>query len=1382
MFGGLEIKGAAATASKDGDGEPDPTPDHSVPAAPSPGMSMSSFGFMNVGAPAEPMPAAPAPAAVSSFSFLNPTAPEPAPVTVTAPATPTPPSPAATATATATAAVTSGFSFMMPESTTTTTTDPAVENPAPPSVASSSAAADASPSSGFDFMNSMATSAAAPDAAITPAAAAVVEESIIPTIAEETPAAADATPAASGGFWSLTETPLVDPSDGSSPAVPPAMPTTVHTRNNSFSSVSSALSANSTPAQTGGLIAGVTFGTSSAKPRIKKKKKRTARVGVGANHNDTAAMTTPAPIPAPVAPTTPVAKDESKSARDAALEASNRAEAFMQAKAMEDAKLATETKTTTTKTTTTAVSSSAAVLKTESAADFGLVPTESTDDVMAAAKEAAEQAKTMQHQQKGKGFMGTFFKGFRASPHAVGVTRSGSMGNSSKHSIGSNSSGNAMDRLTKEQQVMKQAMQQQSKKDDDDDDEVVVTTSVGGGYTPATAEPMEYTSVTDNADAITKTTISEGSAFVPASIPKPLPQKSSFSFMVPSYGEPQAIAESPVPVPVAPTVKIDNSPKQIFIHHQEYFSDSVNRAMKKVEDTRNLKKGLLEERFVALAKDRFATREIEQIEELLQAAIDEEDYEEADELGQKLDAHKREKSEVANMLANNKSALEQLESENTSLGELVVSCFEDLALRLGDLKKKEAASEKKDDNETLTQYASISKQLSAEHERLQQDLKHLERDEQLVGEERKELENSIKDQTGEIETQREESSSKLTEVEKEIEELRNALQMKQKEAADLRTKMFGFEDSISKVRVKFSRQLTRVDKKEISLKESRREWEIENQQHKRQKDAHDHQVQTHSDTLLAHEELTKTLESELKLSKEFSQIIPTQLGFMDEESESEEKDDDDEGSLAQLKANVVKCEGAIDVAKKTLKMASMAIQNLQSERDMLVARIPELETQKKAAATGREFRAAAKFSKEIKDDTARIKVCEEELNGDTKAKKASAEANLRQLDLEFLEAKKIADAREKLSGEKRMKILGKKIAQLVKEKVEKCGESKSEGCSVKSVAARVLGGQIMVLVAEGQEIGSKYGGWDELMTSVDLDDKASTSSIKGETQDLNNSSVEQGDGQEKPGGGLTSEERLAKIKELLAKCSEMEMKVEEAADREDFEAAGELQETLDKINVEIEELDITDEECELLAGIDVIDAALDTVPPEQQQQEECGLTNEERLTKAKELMTKQIELEQKVEEAAEGEDFEAAEELQTTIDQITVELKDLNITDEEQELLAMEGAPSDAVSVQEEAKDTIPGVEVDKEEEISAQEEAKETISDVEEEKKEGDEEKASDLDEEKLETGEETSAEKEETNDFEKNDEEAISDDESKPIEEDESPEQVDAADADEV
>eukprot|EP00536_Pseudo-nitzschia_multiseries_P012241 jgi/Psemu1/290159/fgenesh1_pg.458_\ len=1226
MFGGLELKGA----SDDADNNADPAP------------AVSSFGFMNADVPAsvsDPSPD-PAPAAISSFSFLNspqqpPSEPAlaPAPEAVAAPAM-------------------SGFSFMMQEPTTTIAPEPSVVEETPQPEAVESTPAVLSSSSGFDFMNSMSTPAPAPAVETVAPSAVVEEDTIIPTIAEEAPAA----PPAISGFSFLADNIAVIDGTGTEQLQQPQpqpqpteLPATIHTRTNSHSSISSALSTPSLPSvptQTpavpvvttgggggGGIAgAGVTFGTSSAKPRIKKKKIRSSKIGVGASHAD---ATTTAPPPAPVVPAPPPApapappQNDAKSARDAALEATKKAEAFMQSKAMSESRASPAPAPATTTTTTTTTTE-------QRVEDLGLQPTASTDEVLVAAKEAAQKAKIMQHQQhKGKtsgGFMGTFFKGFRA-------------------------------------------------------------TGTSGANSTAPPAPAP------------------ASSFVPIKIPPTVQPKATPSFqpvVVPTYGEAKASFVALVPEPKK------NTPKDIFEGYQEFFSQSVNAAMRQVEDARNLKKGLLEERFVAMAKNRFATREIEQIEELLQAAIDEEDYEQADELGQKLDAHQREKTEVVCMLKNNENALQKFESEKISLGGSIASCFEALATRLDELKTKEIASEKKDDNETLTQYATISKQLSDEHERLQQDLKHLERDEQLVAEERKELENSINEQTGEIETEKENASAKLKDVEVEIEELRKALEKKQKEAAALRTRMFGFEDSISKVRVKFSRQLNRVNNKEMTVTQNRREWEIENEQYTKQKEAHDLQVESHSNALLAHEELMDTLESELKLSREFSEIIPTQLGFV-EQSEEEENDSDGEESLAQLKANVVKCEGEVDDAKKALKMTTTLIQNLEIEQQVLAAKIPVLEKQKKAAAAGRDFKAAGKFSKEIKDAASRIQQCEEELNGDARAKKAAAEEQLRRLDSELLEANKIADKKEKLSGEKRMVTLAEKIEQLITEKKERCGEASSEGNTVKCVAARIIENQIAMLRAEGNELGSKYGGWDALVGEIDAEQGGESS---GAIKDSDSGKPDGSGAQESINAVLTPEEmreRLAKAKSLIARCADLEEKVQEAADREDFETAGEFQEELDNVNNAIEEMNITDEECELLAQDET---TLDAVAPSEPEPEESGLTPEEAAEKARELMTKQSELEEKVQDAAEEEDFDAAEEFQDELDNVISELQELNIPDDLNELLTKEEEDSPSSTGEVDADDDVvpPAPEHDG---------VKETISDDggDEEKKEQDQE-----------------------------------------------------------
>ena len=54
----------------------------------------------------------------------------------------------------------------------------------------------------------------------------------------------------------------------------------------------------------------------------------------------------------------------------------------------------------------------------------------------------------------------------------------------------------------------------------------------------------------------------------------------------------------------------------------------------------------------------------------------------------------------------------------------------------------------------MVRFAATAKQLSGENARLLNDAKHLERDEKTVGEERKELESSISEQTADMEKHR----------------------------------------------------------------------------------------------------------------------------------------------------------------------------------------------------------------------------------------------------------------------------------------------------------------------------------------------------------------------------------------------------------------------------------------------------------------------------------------------------------------------------------------------------------------------------------------------------------------------------------------------------
>ncbi|KAG7352872.1 UvrB/UvrC motif-containing protein [Nitzschia inconspicua] len=1105
----------------------DESDDHAT-TAPAPAAA-SAFGFLNAGAAA--VSEAPAPAveaASSSFSFMNP---------ATVPAADEPPT-----------AASSGFSFMMEESS-----NGAIDSLSAP-VSDTTVMEAPALASGFSFLIPSPSNDEAEAAA-----AEAIQSTEIPATE----------PVITTTGFSFLSSPAVSVDAADPPPLStmeiPVMVTRDFTSGSAASSVVNAPSPTppnilETALPSSGLPTGtgITFGTSASRNAVKKKKTRAKRIGAGVAGTP---PIPPAPAPAAVSSAPPAV--ETKSARDEALEAARRAEEFMHSKVVAEAK-----------------ASPPQERSPVSSGPPDIAPAASTDSVLAAAQKAAEEAKILQQQQqKGGGFMGTFFKGFRASPNTTGGMSGSS--NSSLPPLGPNSTVHqpASKRSIPEPSVSSPQRQKPTKQadDGDDDDDMVVVSTRAGGYQP---DPVEETPAPAPASTFTPVTlpstetsnpgleIKTSSAFTSS---KPLDIK---NFIIPEVKVPSSL----------PTPRKSKTPAQIFEEYQALFAQSVHRSMEQVENVRSQQKMLSEERFVSLAKDRLATQQIEQTEQQLHAAVEEEDYELADQLGQVLEGHKREKHEVGLMLENISKALVQLNSQKELVVGSVATCFDNLAVRLEELKQKEAAFEQKDDEETLKQFESISKQLSAEQERLQQDLKHLERDEQLVSEERKELEDAIKEQTGEIEHQKDEATKKLEEVQKEVDELRRQLEIKQKEAADLRTEMFGFEDAISKVRVKFSRQLTRVDKKERALKESRIEWELEDSSHRKQKEAHELQLQSHSEALLAHDALMKTLNSELRLAKEFCELIPEHFGFMDDTKiDQEEGKDGEEGDLAQLQADVVKCEAAVSEAKIILKAATSVLSTLQTERDSLIARIPELEAIKKNAAAKRDFKSASKASKEIKDATSRIKECEEELSGEAASKKAAAEEELARLNEELIQTRELANEKEKVSGIEKMASLAQRIALLVEKKKEICGESSSHDNSVKGVGALVLEGQIKALKAEGQDLGTKYGGWLELMKGIQLGDDIDRPAVEDAAEVVNSENPAasetspKNDDAQALDDGLTIEERVDKVKLLVAKLKKAEEALETAASEEDFEQAASLQETIEAIASEIAEIDLPED-------------------------------------------------------------------------------------------------------------------------------------------------------------------------------------------------------------
>ena len=125
-------------------------------------------------------------------------------------------------------------------------------------------------------------------------------------------------------------------------------------------------------------------------------------------------------------------------------------------------------------------------------------------------------------------------------------------------------------------------------------------------------------------------------------------------------------------------------------------------------------------------------------------AVEQEDFELADQLASELDLHQREKEEQGRIIINIEDLIDVLDSKGLDVVREMSDAFIDIQTRLSDFLLKQEDHGTKDVTEILAKLGMEKKRLSSENERLTADLKNIERDEGFVAEERKELPNKLK--------------------------------------------------------------------------------------------------------------------------------------------------------------------------------------------------------------------------------------------------------------------------------------------------------------------------------------------------------------------------------------------------------------------------------------------------------------------------------------------------------------------------------------------------------------------------------------------------------------------------------------------------------------
>lgn len=673
------------------------------------------------------------------------------------------------------------------------------------------------------------------------------------------------------------------------------------------------------------------------------------------------------------------------------------------------------------------------------------------------------------------------------------------------------------------------------------------------------------------------------------------------------------------------------TPAQMFHNLLEQFAIKSQNATLAVASLRQEKSTMMEKRILLEKQERLATQQIAQAEKQQMDAAEQEDFELADQLAAVIELHEKEQEEKSEILKNIEGLIEDIDYKKLDVGKSVWMCFITIQKELKEFWEEQENSDITDCSDLWEKFESDTKRLAAENERLSADLKNIERDEGFAKEERTELEGKISEETSGIEELRDVASESLNGINEEIEELKRQLETKEMEAAEVKMELHGHDDSIDQVRNKFSRQLTRLKKKESAAEESRKEWEVEEMSYKNAREDHEAEVTAHSEALIAHDEIKDQVKSEIDVAEELAKIIVQEVVV---EKSSETGDSNEK--LLKVQAEVLNLEAAAEEAKQVLTAAKVSIDTLKEEVSTIEVQLPILESEKKLAAGKRDFKAAAKASKEIKAMLAKKDRCMEELEGEAKDRQVTAQKEVESCVDILAEKKSVAHEQEKKGGIKRMVNLVKQIINLEKLRESVCGTDEEEGHSVKSVGGFVLDSEISALMVEGDELDQKYGGWNDIMleyaskTELEIAEEVSPEvTVEVQTEQMEQSEdqtenpqtedneidvgVDDDQADDTQDNEKSTAEAMIKYRQMMDELMTLESRLETAIETEDYDEAAEIDDQIAALKYASESLGLMDAEKGIAVNDDEncgLDASEDTRDDEEENSELHVVTGE----------------------------------------------------------------------------------------------------------------------------------------------------------------------------
>ncbi|OWZ14545.1 hypothetical protein PHMEG_00011960 [Phytophthora megakarya] len=476
-------------------------------------------------------------------------------------------------------------------------------------------------------------------------------------------------------------------------------------------------------------------------------------------------------------------------------------------------------------------------------------------------------------------------------------------------------------------------------------------------------------------------------------------------------------------------------------------------------------------------------------------------------------------------------------------------------------------------NEYKLYESNQTEQLQFESERIDTEMHHVSVSLENVVAEKSEIESTIEGQcSSEFAIQAQLMEEKEA-VEEEVRELERKLKEKMDRVQKIQSSIDKAQRDINTVRGRYSRQLKRIADREEGIQKTKAEVESDGEHLEQQRQEFQDRLKQYSDDISTIGKRIGAVKKEMRAASLLANVLEVQETRR-EQSMIRKK---------QQTAELSSLNDATAVAEQSFTMLSN--QHEELEKSLSIHRnaiasaesmIPRLEQEKKAAATQRNFKDAARISKDIKA-LEKDRSTAEEMVEVVEMELQDLKERIDKREVEFEEKKKELKEMEKHLELAVLQELWKEAKHLrtALRKIEKCkseGDAANDGIDFRSSALLLVQAEYDACMLQVETLEKKYDvtnpNKDEMEDDDDDDESidgeenegsdhlsVSRSSLTGKVTDVDGSDAD----------ADAIEDSSSVLEEITAQLLELETQIEKATENEDYDLAARLDERIENL-------------------------------------------------------------------------------------------------------------------------------------------------------------------------------------------------------------------------